>query len=542
MTAGRMGTASSKKTTATAAASTKLCCYHLRGKCKFGAKCRFRHAAGPGACQFAVCDFGHRDPDPTDAAPPRTPKVTPVPKDDEWTPADASPPMGATRVTPPESLTLAGTGAKDEIRSDSSQGKVYKLNRELGRGAFGRVFECQDAAGAAWACKIVEKTRLKTEKSVKQLQKEIATMKALRHTHVLQLREVIDVGNRFCLILELIPDAHTLLNLVDSGGDLAKIRQVDEGAVKHIFQQLRAGLRFCHRHHVAHRDVKLENILLKDGVVKIADFGLANWQGGDRGDSVLKTMGVGTAEYRAPEVLNAAEREYDGFAADAFSAGVLLTTLLTGRFPPRDRHGFVHFGARMFSPVSAEAMALLRLLMAADPAKRLAAWNDDGAHPWLADSAALDLGASVDNVAEAAALSNGHTARAFRHEATVLLPAACADGDAEGEVAPVCLGPAGAKMATLHARLTAPGAEAAGLRLRDAATVADRPDDAVVSVQARAGGGAGAVVVVELSVAPGGNGADVVRIAHARGGDAVAFLAVAQAVARALYVPLAPVA
>ena len=257
-------------------------------------------------------------------------------------------------------------------------GVRYELGKELGRGSFGVVYEATDAAGLKWACKVIEKAALKTEKSKEQLTREIATMKAIQHEHVVQLREVLETGSRYYIFLELVCGG-TLLNKVDSehGG----IHFINEADVRRYFRQLASGLRFCHANKVAHRDIKLENVLLKDDSCKIADFGMANFQGGTN-KAVLSTK-VGTQAYCAPEIMT--EAQYDGFSADAFSTGVVLCALLTGRFPPRDVNQQVRMeGQSMFKHLSAEAMSLLSMLFEPNAAVRLRNFQG-GEHPWLKD-------------------------------------------------------------------------------------------------------------------------------------------------------------
>ena len=122
-----------------------------------------------------------------------------------------------------------------------------------------------------------------------------------------------------------------------SGGELfdricAKGR-FSEPEARYFFQQLLAGVGYCHSLGVAHRDLKLENALL-DGAepprLKICDFGYSK-------SSLLHSAAkstVGTPAYIAPEVLRRAG--YDGAKADAWSCGVTLFVMLVGAYPFED--------------------------------------------------------------------------------------------------------------------------------------------------------------------------------------------------------------
>jgi len=109
-----------------------------------------------------------------------------------------------------------------------------------------------------------------------------------------------------------------------------------EEVARGFLRQLLAGVKHCHDNGIAHRDLKLENVLLtKEGVVKVIDFGLSHQykatSDGTYDRSVPLTDTCGSKSYAAPEVL--AARGYDGYAADMWSIGVSLFAMLSGFFP-----------------------------------------------------------------------------------------------------------------------------------------------------------------------------------------------------------------
>jgi len=100
----------------------------------------------------------------------------------------------------------------------------------------------------------------------------------------------------------------------------------DEKLIRTYFRQLVNGLEYLHRHDVAHMDIKLENLLLgKDLNLKIIDFEFSTI----KGKSFVK--GKGTPHFRAPEVR--AKNCQNPKAADIYSMGIVLFTLLTGSLP-----------------------------------------------------------------------------------------------------------------------------------------------------------------------------------------------------------------
>jgi serine/threonine protein kinase len=98
------------------------------------------------------------------------------------------------------------------------------------------------------------------------------------------------------------------------------------------------GLYFCHSNGIAHRDIKLENILLDSRVenettkemscdIKIADFGTAGNCAGLNGSGLLGTF-CGTIGYMAPEIME--NKQYNPMAADVFSLGAVFFILVSG--------------------------------------------------------------------------------------------------------------------------------------------------------------------------------------------------------------------
>jgi serine/threonine-protein kinase SRK2 len=126
-----------------------------------------------------------------------------------------------------------------------------------------------------------------------------------------------------------------------------------------FFQQLILALDYCHQKGVGHRDIKLENVLLQNHprcprpLVKICDFGYS--KGDNRSLCVSK---VGTLLYMAPEVIEPQQGQtYSARAADLWSCGVLLYTMLVGTYPfrlPTDQQS---------APIAVQARALHKMMM-----------------------------------------------------------------------------------------------------------------------------------------------------------------------------------
>jgi len=158
----------------------------------------------------------------------------------------------------------------------------------------------------------------------RRLQREAETIAHLEHPHVVRLYELGDAD---------APSPYLVMEWVD-GGSLAQRIERELSTPRESAQLIEAVARAVHAAHgrgVLHRDLKPSNILLtRDGVPKVADFGLAKRVDGD-GDATRTGEMVGTPRYASPEQL--AGRGPLTPAADVHALGAVLYHLLAGRPP-----------------------------------------------------------------------------------------------------------------------------------------------------------------------------------------------------------------
>lgn len=174
----------------------------------------------------------------------------------------------------------------------------------------------------------------------------------------------LEADNRY-LILEYIEGGELFEYIVQKG------RLEIQEALRY-FQQIIYAVHYCHCFNIAHRDLKPENILLdKDKNVKIADFGMAAWEGAAE---MLETS-CGSPHYASPEILNG--KKYSGASADVWSCGVILYALVSGSLPFHDEVietllRKVRLGEyQMPRDIPSEAQNLISRMLQKDVSKRI---------------------------------------------------------------------------------------------------------------------------------------------------------------------------
>ena len=161
------------------------------------------------------------------------------------------------------------------------------------------------------------------EHNLLAVEREIVVMKLIDHPNIMRLYDVWETSTSLYLILEYVQGGELFDYLCDKGR-----RPTSE--VLGYFQQIICAVDYCHRFNIAHRDLKLENILIdQDANIKVADFGMATWQDNSR-DKLLRTF-CGSPHYAAPEIISG--KPYNGALADIWSCGVILYALLTAKLP-----------------------------------------------------------------------------------------------------------------------------------------------------------------------------------------------------------------
>ncbi|KAM7523641.1 hypothetical protein LguiA_013543 [Lonicera macranthoides] len=193
----------------------------------------------------------------------------------------------------------------------------------VGQGTYSNVYKARDRdTGKIVALKKVRFNTSQPE-SVKFMAREIIILQKLDHPNIIKLEGLAISRIQYSLYL--------VFDFMQS--DLTRIISCTEGRltepqVKCYMQQLLSGLQHCHERGILHRDIKGSNLLIdRNGMLKIADFGLANFY--EPKQKRPLTSRVVTLWYRAPELL-LGSTDY-GVGIDLWSAGCILAEMFMGR-------------------------------------------------------------------------------------------------------------------------------------------------------------------------------------------------------------------
>jgi serine/threonine-protein kinase len=208
---------------------------------------------------------------------------------------------------------------------DSALGRVYAVERELGRGGMATVYLAEDRKHKRRVAVKVMSPELGVTRDAERFLREIALVAQLNHPHILPL---LDSGEAAGLLYFVMPYVE---------GESLRQRLVREGQLPvddamRIAREVADALHYAHGRDILHRDIKPENILLSDGHAVVADFGIAKAMSAAGGDAITQTgLAVGTPTYMSLEQA-AGEARLDG-RSDVYSLGVVLYEMLAG-VPP----------------------------------------------------------------------------------------------------------------------------------------------------------------------------------------------------------------
>jgi Tol biopolymer transport system component/tRNA A-37 threonylcarbamoyl transferase component Bud32 len=201
----------------------------------------------------------------------------------------------------------------------------YRIERELGAGGMATVYLAEDVRHRRKVAIKVLHPELSAVLGPERFLKEIELTANLQHPHILPL---FDSGSADGLLYYVMPyvDGETLRTRLE------RERQLPVATVIRIATEAADALEYAHKRGVIHRDIKPENILLHDGRVLVADFGIALAVEQAGGQRMTQTgLSLGTPQYMAPEQAMG-ERNIDA-RVDIYALGVVTYEMLAGEPP-----------------------------------------------------------------------------------------------------------------------------------------------------------------------------------------------------------------
>ena len=187
----------------------------------------------------------------------------------------------------------------------------------------GEVYRARDAVlERSVAIKVLHRNLAGDAGFIERFRREARAAANLNHQNIVAVHDWGSVDGIYYMVMEYVAGL-SVREILHAEGILAPAQAAD------VLEQTLAALQHAHRQGIVHRDVKPENLMVtRDGVVKVADFGLAR----AFADAQITEAGnvIGTVQYLAPEQL---QGEPADPRTDLYALGVVAFELLTGRLP-----------------------------------------------------------------------------------------------------------------------------------------------------------------------------------------------------------------
>lgn len=257
----------------------------------------------------------------------------------------------------------------------------FDLKEEIGKGQFSTVYR------ATWtqkpdvdiACKRIKLEDVDEDWKANCLDSELAIITALKHKNIVNVIKVFKFKRLVYVFMDLAKNG-SIKEFMDRHK-----HPVKESQAKVWFNDIMAGISYAHSKGVAHRDLKLENILLDDNYsALLSDFGFAVMD--ITSHKLMRTTCCGTPDYMAPEVLETklnGGKPYDAKKADLYSMGVCLYEMINYDKPIEcsnktiseligdKKRGTYRLHSKINDIVSNDLKDLINRLMEPDPQKRI---------------------------------------------------------------------------------------------------------------------------------------------------------------------------
>lgn len=202
----------------------------------------------------------------------------------------------------------------------------YRKIKVIGQGGFGKVYLAENKiTQEKVAIKFVNTNIISNAKDVDMVFREAEMLKSLNHPNIVKFYNCYTLQNQQVVFIMEFLEGGELLDYLSEKGVLS------ENEAKIFFKQMVDAMYYCHKEKLIHRDLKLENVLLKDSrskIIKIVDFGIA----GINNNINIDKINVGSLLYMAPEVLTG-KADKIGPNLDVWALGCILFGMVCGVLP-----------------------------------------------------------------------------------------------------------------------------------------------------------------------------------------------------------------
>ena len=199
----------------------------------------------------------------------------------------------------------------------------YEIQEIIGIGGMAVVYKAHDnVENRTVAIKILKEEFVSNEEFVRRFKNESKAIAVLSHPNIVKVFDV-SFGDLIQYIVMEYIDGITLKEYIERQGSLRWKDAV------YFTSQILKGLQHAHDKGIVHRDVKPQNIMvLPDGTIKVADFGIARFATNEQ--RTITDKAIGSVHYISPEQ---ARGEKADEKADIYSVGVMLYEMITGQLP-----------------------------------------------------------------------------------------------------------------------------------------------------------------------------------------------------------------
>ena len=202
-------------------------------------------------------------------------------------------------------------------------GNRYRIVKLIGKGGMADVYLAFDTIlKREVAVKVLKSDMADDVVALERFKREAGAVTQLSHPNIVDVYDVGDDGDKHYIVMEYVK-GYTLKQLIKKRGPIPYKEAV------WLMKQLAGALMEAHRNNVIHRDIKSQNVLIKDdGTVKLSDFGIAMASGAMQ----ITHQGsvIGSVHYLAPEL---AQGKQATMQSDIYSLGIVFYELLTGDVP-----------------------------------------------------------------------------------------------------------------------------------------------------------------------------------------------------------------